>query len=185
MDREIKTTEQRSNQQFISHIYQEYERLMYYTVRKYIADMHQCEDVVQDSLEKLIEKVEVLRILSEPALANYIVVTVKNTSINYLKRYDIERVRIEELYRELVAKESYSQSLDEILISKETCFRLKKVWPNLDEETRRLLEGKYFLGYDDRKLAMMFGCKPNSIRMKLTRARRTVLCFLKEGDPVE
>lgn len=185
MDRETKTAEQRSNQRFISHIYQEYERLMYYTVRKYIADLHQCEDIVQDSLEKLIEKVDVLRTLSEPALANYIVVTVKNTSINYLKRHDIERVKIEELYREVVDKEGYSPSLDEVLISKETCLQLEKVWPNLDEETRLLLEGKYFLGYDDRRLAMMFGCKPNSIRMKLTRARRTVLCFLKEGDPVE
>jgi len=37
------------------------------------------------------------------------------------------------------------------------------------------------LGYDDNQLAIMLGCRPNSIRMKLTRARRKVLALVKRG----
>ena len=44
-----------------------------------------------------------------------------------------------------------------------------------------LLEGKYILGLSDEELAAEFDCSPNSIRMKLTRARRQVIKLVKEG----
>ena len=45
---------------------------------------------------------------------------------------------------------------------------------------KRMLEGKYFLGYDDRQLSELLSCAPGSIRMKLTRVRRKVLCSMQE-----
>lgn len=56
-----------------------------------------------------------------------------------------------------------------------------RAWMALPEETRSLLAGKYLLGLSDAELAEQYGCRPDSIRMKLTRARRQALKILREG----
>ena len=56
-------------QEFITGLYYEYERLMFATARRYIDDRTEQEDVVQESLKKLIEKQERLAGLAQAAQA--------------------------------------------------------------------------------------------------------------------
>lgn len=74
-----------TDQEFILWLYQEFYRLMFYTAQKYVANQKQQEDIVQESLRKLIEKTPRLRRFQRPILASYIVSTVRNTSIDYFK----------------------------------------------------------------------------------------------------
>lgn len=74
---------------FILCLYQEFKPLMFATARKYLANIYDQEDVVQASLIKLIEKVCVLRNKERSALCSYIVYTVKNTALNYLKHQNV------------------------------------------------------------------------------------------------
>lgn len=49
-----------------------------------------------------------------------------------------------------------------------------------------LLERKYILGYENEELGRMLGCRTDSVRMKLTRARRKVLRLMgKEAEKRE
>ena len=118
-------------QEFITGIYYEYERLMFATARRYIDDRTEQEDVVQESLKKLIEKQERLAGLAQAAQAGYVATTVRNTAISILR-----------------------------------------------EKTK----GKYILAQSDKELAADFKCKPDSIRMKLTRARRKLLDIMKRSE---
>lgn len=72
-------------QEFITGIYYEYERLMFATARRYIDDRTEQEDVVQESLKKLIEKQERLAGLAQAAQAGYVATTVRNTAISILR----------------------------------------------------------------------------------------------------
>lgn len=175
-----------SAQEFITQLYQEYGRLMYFTVRKYNSNLQQCEDTVQDSLAKLIEKVDTLQKLNQTALASYIVITVRNTAINNLKRQGYERERVISL-AELSEETGHDlmPAIDDQLVWKERMDQLRIRWSLLDKETKSILEKKYVLGYDDKQLAKLLGCQPNSVRMKLTRAKRKAIEFLKEGEKVE
>ena len=174
-----------NDQEFITCVCEEYIRLMYYTAQKYVSNPQQCEDIVQDSLLRLMGKVETLRALNEPALASYVVATVRNTSINFLRRQGIEEQKRAETYLRMQEQELEAPSMDELIISREERERLRSIWPQVDSGVRILLEGKYFLGQDDKQLAQLFGCSPASIRMKLTRARRMVLKLMKEGEGIE
>lgn len=171
-----------NDQEFITQIYQEFNRLMYFTARKYNSDPHQCEDVVQDSLRKLIEKVDTLRQLNRFTLASYIVVTVRHTAIDHLKQQGDETNWILSLddMSENISQDPTS-TLDDGIIRKERLEEVRRIWPLLDAETRQIVEGKYILEYDDKQLAELLGCQPSSVRMKLTRARRKAMEFLKEG----
>lgn len=171
-----------TDQEFILWLYQEFYRLMFYTAQKYVADKKQQEDIVQESLRKLIEKTPRLRRFQRSVLASYIVSTVRNTAIDYLKMWQEEKDRMVDLDTLNTQALITSQSMDETLIFQEKMELLKKVWPKLDAETRMVLEGKYILGYDDKKISQLLDCQPSSVRMRLTRARRKALELMrKEG----
>ena len=70
---------------------------------------------------------------------------------------------------------------EEVILMSERREEFIEVWNTLPNDTKFLLEGKYILGLSDKELAAEFDCSPNSIRMKLTRARRQVIKLVKEG----
>lgn len=180
-------SEHPNDRTFILELYQEFYRLMFSTAGKYSLDYDSCEEVVQESLLKLINKVSLLKELPRTVLASYIVSTTKNTAINYIKNKNRQRAQTSSFEDEIVSSlEAPIPSLDELMQLIESQDRLEAVLEQISEEDRILLEGKYILDYSDEVLAGMLNCKPNSIRMKLTRARRRALKLLvKEGDEIK
>lgn len=170
-----------SDKDFIIQLYQNYNRLMFSVAKRYITDCDLCEDIIQDSIEKLIKKVEVIKPMERCILAAYIVSTVKNTAINYIKREKKFQNRMRS-FNELEEVDVLSDqlSMDEYLTLLEKKANLQRIWKLLSTEDQLLFEGKYILGYTDAELAVQLGCKADSIRMKMTRARRRALNLISE-----
>ena len=172
-----------SDQKFIMDVYVQFKGLMYSTAQKYISSPQAVEDVVQDAIAKLMNKVDVLRTMEHCTLASYIVSTIRNTAINQLKVEQSQNVCHTDFQEEQFSTQHQSLSIDEMLIIKEKQLQLSQIWMQLSVDDQLLLEGKYILGYSDKELADQFHCKVSSIRMKLTRARRNaqkLLIVLKE-----
>ena len=68
----------------------------------------------------------------------------------------------------------------EMFFQEEKYNELEAILDLLSETDNLILTGKYFLDYSDAELAAFIGCKPSSIRMMLTRARRNALNLIKE-----
>ena len=181
------TIENPDDREFMTQFYLEYERLMYATVRKRITDPEAAKDIVQECVVRLIPKIAVLRRQTRCINASYVVSTVRNTTINYMRKQGRTDGRCcslkEQDEQDMVMP---GPSLDERIILEEQKDRLMQIWSNLPDEDQLLLEGKYILGYKDAELADMLGCKKDSIRMKLTRARRRAFQLMteEEGDKV-
>ena len=175
----ICTIEEPDNREYMLRLYRDSKMLMYSTAYKFTKDTDIADDIVQESVLNLIKKVDTLRSMDQYALASYIIATVRNTSINLLRNQAREIANKAEYNDEVCLPEI---PLDKLMILAETRHSLAKIWQNLSEDDRFLLEGKYILGYTDQELALQQQCKPTSIRMKLTRARRSALTLLiKEG----
>ena len=176
-----------NDREFMTQFYLQYERLMYATVLKRLPDQEAAKDIVQDCVIKLIPRIPFLRRQARCINASYVVSTVRNTTINYMRkqgRTDGRCCSLEDQdEQDMVMPET---SLDERIIFEEQKDRLMQIWSNLPDEDQLLLEGKYILGYKDTELADMLGCKKDSIRMKLTRARRRAFQLMteEEGDRV-
>ena len=184
MSKEKKTVDldQCSDQDFILYIYRTFHRLMFHIANQYVSSQHS-EEIVQESIRKLIEKTQTLRGLSSASLANYVAATIRNTSIDFIRKQKREgclRIDFDAQTEEDFA--DVSLTMDDLLIAQDHMDQLKQVWQQVDEETRYILEGKYILGYNDDELSKCLECKPSSVRMKLTRARRKVLNLLKGGE---
>ena len=55
---------------------------------------------------------------------------------------------------------------------------MSRIWTQLDERTRYLLEGYYILDLPATEMARELNIKPASLRMALTCARKTACQFL-------
>lgn len=172
------------DRQFMVEIYQKYHRLMYHLARKCINDSLILEDIVQDSLVKLLAKIAILRQLDDARLVSYIAHTVRNTAIKHLEHHakiyhNLIDINIEDLAEN---SDVCTSSPEECAIQKEQWETFLQEWANLSDRERLLLEGKYLLKQSDSELAECLGCQPASVRMALTRARRTVLNKLTRSD---
>lgn len=171
-----------SNEAFILWLYDEFKPIMFATAGKYVNNTSDREDIVQACLIKLIEKVDTLRGKSRNVLCSYVVYTIKNTAINHLKHQSIVNAHTKDLNEKYEEIPSDDLSLDEMIVVTDRRAQLYEVWNQLPDEDRKLLEGKYILDQTDNQLATQFHCKPSSIRMKLTRARRKALRLISDKE---
>lgn len=177
------TIQDPDDKEYMLWIYEEFQNLMFYTAKKYINDQMTCEDIVQECIVKLIQKIDVIRGKERCILAGYIVSIIRNVSINYLKSEGVRQKHSvgfdEETMDQLPSPEL---SIEEILLAKEKSSLISIAMEQLSVTERLLLEGKYILEYSDDELAKQLNCKSGSIRMKLTRARRHALSILSQMD---
>ena len=171
-----------TDQQFMLSLYEKYKPIMFGTVRKYVSDYFVVEDLVQDSLVKLIPKIATLKELERCKLDAYIVYTVRNTAFNYLRKKANEKQYItfedsEDLIYRLRTSERYTE---EKLGSIERKAELHRMLSKLPERDQDALIRKYYLRQSDQEIAVVYGCKTNSVRMILTRIRRRVLNIMSE-----
>lgn len=173
-----------ANQQFVAELYENYKYIMYGTAKRFISDDNIVEDLVHESLIKLISKVSILSNLNKPALIAYIVYTVKNITFNYLRDTATEKNHI--LFEVIDNFENvYSteiRAVESNVIYAEWSNQLKDIIRKLPEKQQELLIRKYYLKQSDVEIAKSLKCKPSSVRMMLTRARRDAVVLLEKEN---
>ena len=108
-----------SDKEFMVHLYTKYENLLFYTAQKYISERGSVEDVVQESLVKLHEKIRTIKPMPEIVLASYIRSTVRNTAINILKSTGYEEDR-------QISTENIIDVMDEHALSLDTLMQISR-----------------------------------------------------------
>lgn len=171
-------------QAFMEHIYDEYKYIMIKTARKYVSDPDIVDELVQDSLVKLITKTPLLMSFERCTLISYIVCTVKNTAINHLRYKAVVKQHIsdQEIQDDTHWTDHTDRSIEDLLISSMQMEQLGEILEQLPEKDQYLLRGKYQLYLTDEELARTLNCKTGSVRMMLTRARRRALEELKKEE---
>ncbi len=164
---------------FMKNLYKQYSRLMYATALRSVPNREDCEDVVQDAGESLCKKVRTLMGLPEPALTVYIVHTVKSKASRFTRHQNVVNRHVTALADANLEELRSPAPTPEMLVEQSDA--LYRVWPRLSEQDRELLYRKYVLGQDNEELAEFFRCKPDSVRTRLTRAKRKAAALMK-GD---
>ena len=166
---------------FMQEVYQQNERLMYAMALKYASNTQDCEDIVHDTVEKLCKNIAKIKELPNSALRAYVVYAVRNTAINFRKHQSTINRHIQQLSGDDSSSE-YDQPesiIERIEDLQEKRTSLTKVWMQLTDAEQELLYRKYVLDQTTKELAGIFQCSRDSIRMRLSRARRKSLRLMK------
>lgn len=175
-----------SDREFMADLYENYHRLMYRTAAKWAEGRDEQDEAVQDALVRLIAKVSLLRELDRPRLASYIVRTVRNTALTRLEGRNRERQwTIGTDIDTIITEADDSRPPEDLLLRDELREDFRQVWAGLPERDKLLLESRYILHESSDELAQRLGCRADSVRMALTRARRTVMKELERRQSHE
>ena len=166
---------------FMQEVYQQNERLMYAIALKYASNTQDCEDIVHDTVERLCKNIIKIKGLSNSALRAYVVYAVRNTAINFRKHQatinrHIQQLSDDDLSNEYDQPESIIERIEDL---QEKRTSLTKVWMQLTDAEQELLYRKYVLDQTTEELSGIFQCSRDSIRMRLSRARRKSLRLMK------
>ena len=168
----ILVIEDNDDREFMASLFVQYQRLLYKEIYAILKNPWNTEDVLQATLVKLIDKIPELRQKKEPQLIGYISATARNTAYNFLRaQKKIAPFSFEDYMQQSEPIAAYRQ-MEDMLISIEEIEELAQRWPQLDDRSKYLLEGKYILCKSDETMAEGLSIKPASVRMALTRARQ-------------
>lgn len=171
----ILTIENDDDRDFMLNLYYGYNRLMFSKARAVLGE-NSAEDAVQETIEHLIKKLELLKELDEPRRAAYIAKATQNAAVTILRKKKPLCVNSElmtDMADPLLDVEG--QVIQSLRRSS-----LRTIWPLLSERNRNILTMKYIFRLHDREIGEELGIKQNSVRTTVDRARDEALKLMKE-----
>lgn len=175
----ILTIQDESDRAYMEWVFHTYHRLMYHYIMEKLNDPWQADDVMQEAIIKLIDKIDVLRRLSESKRRNYVITTAKNTAISYLRREAVRKgISYDEWAKDCVGTEPEDDP-EALILHQEEMELLQFIWEDLDEKSRYLLSSRYILEQSFEEIARELGVSSGSARMLLTRAKRSALSLME------
>ena len=135
---------------------------------------------MQETILKLIDKIDELKAKEPAKLVNYIISACKNRARNYIRDHNRhQNFSIDECL-DVPDFTSDGREIETRLIRDDDFRCLTNVWDQLDERSRYILENYYILERPMSEIAQDLGIKPDSARMALTRARRSAYQLIEK-----
>ena len=168
----------RSNRKFFQGFYDQYKNFLMYIADRFADTLEDREDLVQESLTRLMRNTDVLQQLDRPQTAKYIELTVKTTYLDMEKSRCKENLLLldQAALSALLDLKSFGHANPE---ADEAVGKLKK---GLSSREWLALEGKYILGYSHEELGQLLDISEESMRSLLYRARKRAIRILKEQE---
>ena len=169
------------DRELMTDFYLKHNALMYHEAKKHLDILEDVEDIVYEALARIIDKMDIFRELKPWQQVQYALTTVRNLSYLLLKKQKhFEFISFDAIDFDVPVDE---KSFTEATVQKNMLDAgVRKIWNSLDLEDKILLEQKYVLYWKDAEIAEPLQIKPESVRMRLTRAKRNLMQeLLKQG----
>ena len=164
-----------TDEEYMIEFYESHKSYLLFIAGKFAHSQVDREDIVQETLLKLMNKVQTLRQLNKKQIATYLFLTVRSVYADRMKSTQERTVPISDALLEKAHLENQNGLYEEQYDAKWDVNILKA---GLSEKEWTLLESKYILGYNDHEIARNLGYASDSIRTLIRRARnhaRTIL----------
>ena len=167
--------------EFFEKLYEEEKNFMFYIAGKYTQSNSDREDIVQESVLRLLNNISTLKRLDCFKVRKYIVLTIKAVSLDYEKKKRVHRMI-------LISEEMLETMLEADIVLRQTgpddsvSLLVEQLKSQLSQREWFVLEGRYILGYSQEELGNLLGVNPNSVRMMICRARKKARDILYPGN---
>ena len=169
-------------------LYHEYERLMLYVARSILNDHFLAEDAVNDAFIKIINNYEKLFASNDkiicPRTKRLVVIITKNTALDILKKRNHNREDALETEEGVSILDgiSFEKSTQDLFFHEYDLKKIKKAFSTLPEQQKLTLYYFAILGESIKNIANIMGEKPETVKKRLQRARKTLKEVLDNYD---
>lgn len=179
--------EPNNDRAYMTTLYQRYKAFLFRKAGTYTRDPQTLEDIVQDTLLRLIRNTTRLRTLEPAALTAYLALTVRSAALNHMeaeRRDSLDALPLDdgEVQTDRLRSSRSQPTLEEQVLLGLRDRELRTVIGRLPERDQALLTGKYFLELSTQELADDLGTTAAGVRVMLSRARKRALNeLMREG----
>lgn len=163
----------RATLEFYENLYKQYKYLVLSIAKDLVSDRDAAEDILQDTMVKLINTPASLADLPPKALFAYVTKTAVTVTIDYQKKSTEAAKRTVNNDSEIIERLiDYGISNDEMLIQHEQTRQFYSIFNMLSKSEIDLLNAKYIDGCSIGELAEMLNCKEGTVKSRLFRAKQ-------------
>lgn len=165
---------------FMEKLYVEHRYLLFKVAYDIVKDAQTAEDMVSEACISLIANIDTLRKLNICKVKAYIVTTVRNASL------DCVRKRSSQSRKSFLTDEEHNlnvpgqEQVDDDLIRRAEITAIRFALKKMRDPDRELLQMKYFDLMSDAEIAQKLHIQSDSVRYYLTKARRNLRRILEE-----
>lgn len=164
---------------FFLQFYKENKGFLYFTAQKFTDNSNDCEDVVQESVIRLLKNIHTLRELDRNRSFKYMALTVRSAFLDHQRKKHPELVISMDDLEVLTQEEPTSDQSDDPAAIHLEVLVLKQ---SLSARDWMVLEGRYILGYTYEELSEQMGLTQENIRMIVSRAKEKARRLLLSGS---
>lgn len=176
----LQAIENESDRILLTNLYTQHQRLFLYKASRYTNHSNHAEDVLQDAMIRVIRKIDTLRDLTEAQMIAYVDRAIYSCAMSFLKKESKIPQAVE--WEDALEEVQVDADIMDHLYQKELSVQLGMVLEKLAPRERNILIYKYIFEYKDSEIAEILSVKPESIRMILTRARRSLKQYMMKEE---
>lgn len=170
---------------YIASLYEKYKVFLFQKAAMYTDNTYDREDIVQNTVLRLIRNEDRLRVLNPAALTTYIALTVRSAALNYLQAKSRDSMNALPLVEDddedyILIGGSTQLTLEEQMLLGHRNEEIRAAIGRLSERDQTVLTGKYYLNLNNRELSELLDVTPGTLRTLLCRARGRALNELKK-----
>lgn len=144
-------------------VFKEFYRPMFLFAESFVMDPHIADDLVQDIFLKILNN----KVVIATSVKNYLFQAVKNNSLDYLKKYNIEDLHEYHLFDSCFYSGSFEFSEDKGIEE-----QVKKAIENLPEKCAEILKMSLYQSYSYKEIAENLDISINTVKTQIKRAHK-------------
>lgn len=160
----------------LNKLFQQYYHSLCFFAAKYIADINEAKDTVQDVFVNIWEKKIVFN--DSKAIKSYLYKSVYNSCINKLKSESLHNTLKKKISSDTVEFSDNNYLTD--IIETEVLLEIFDAVEALPQECRKVFKLSYISGYDIKSVAMELDISEHTVRSQRTRAKKILRASLKD-----
>ncbi|MCM1544818.1 MAG: sigma-70 family RNA polymerase sigma factor [Ruminococcus sp.] len=167
-----------SDKEKVEKIYTAYYGLMLHVAEKYLERKSDREDVVHDSMIKIIRNIDKVDVFDEFRAKSFCATVVKHTAIDFLRKKENKAVDFDE---EINLENAQIDPLDIMLVN-ESYNAIIRAIDNLSDIYKSVCKLKYINGLKEREIAQILDLPVKTVSVRIFRGKQILREAIKRGE---
>ena len=156
----------------LEELYYQYGKVMFYTALDILNDYHEAQDVVQMAFIKIFPHLEKIIEIKCNKTKAFVVIVVRNTAINIYNKRKKDNILPYDRLDDLV--ETMKDNPEQYILKLDQGKEMAKSLAELKPEYADILTLRYTYEYEEHEIGQLIGITEGAVRVKLSRARKSL-----------
>ncbi len=162
----------------IIYIYENYYSYMAYKAGQYLKNKQDIEDIVHNSMIKIIDNLDLIDTEDEVKSKCFCGVIAKNKAIDFIKAKDNQNLSL----NELITEDYTDDNPEDLFITRESYNIILETIKSMSDVYRDVCMLKYVNGLKEREIALILDLSPKNVSLRIFRGKQLLRDALRREN---